>query len=994
VSADAAYHEKVHQFNIPQQSADLSLIALATQADLTLVFPYESVKRVTANAINGQYSAIQALDLMLSGTALHVSKNDRGVLTVDITTMKSRSTDMNKSKIYTGILAALSSTITLATNAQEAEQSNTATETEQVEVITVTGFRGSLNKALADKRIAVNSKESIHAEDIGKFPDLNIAESLQRVPGVAISREGGEGRNITLRGFAPSFTRTTLNGMEVPAGSDGLDSGGVTINSSRAFDFNIFASELFNRVDIQKTTTASMEEGGIAGTVDLYSGKPFDYDGFSTSFSLQDGYNTLTEKHDPRLTFMLSNTFADETIGVLFSAAYSERTVRQEGFGSVRWTTPVITGNTYPDSSSPIISGDIANDNCQLDGAAVEAINCLWLPRLPRADLFGNDQTRLGLTSSFQLRPAAWAEITLDVLYSKLDNNRRNYNSMEWFLTHNEVTPLEITVASNGTDIQAGVFDDVESWIESRDQVSNSEFLQFVLTGEFSLSDDLTLNAMLGSASNEADREEVRFYYVSESHQYAFDFSNNPNIPTVSWGADYDYNDAANYTVNINQNRAHDVKKANVTSKLDLSYEQDTFTLRTGVAYNDREVDYRESTGNRPDKVNAAGYSTTFPYANFGKDLSGGLTTFPVADFDAIYRDLIVKDYTNNPSATWIVGEETLALYIEVNSAYELGEMELRTNFGIRYVNTDVASSGYFNDELVAIKRSYDNFLPSMNLALDVAEEIVARMSYGRSMTRPSLGSLNIASPNFTYETRTVGNLGNPALDPYQSNDFDIGVEWYFQEEALLAATYFSKDVETSLETIEVVKLIDEEYWDAIYADPRYDESYGSDPATVPYAHYIPENDTEGFKVEGFELIYQQPFSFLPGMLKNFGIATNYTHVSAGNMTGMSENSYNFTLYYEQEQFGARISANTRDDYLLREPGGNGHLVEMKYGPTHIDFSSFYNITEQLTVTFEVINLTDEEERIYGTGDQGSQDLTREYNHTGTQLFLGARYTL
>lgn len=141
------------------------------------------------------------------------------MLTVDIITTESKSTDMKKSKLSTSVLAALSSTIAFAINAQDVEQNNLSAE-EQVEVITVTGFKGSLNKALADKRTAVNTKESIHAEDIGKFPDLNIAESLQRVPGVAISRKGGEGRNITLRGFGPSFTRTTLNGMEVPAGSD------------------------------------------------------------------------------------------------------------------------------------------------------------------------------------------------------------------------------------------------------------------------------------------------------------------------------------------------------------------------------------------------------------------------------------------------------------------------------------------------------------------------------------------------------------------------------------------------------------------------------------------------------------------------------------------------------------------------------------------------------------------------------------------------------
>ncbi|BFM07823.1 TonB-dependent receptor [Halioxenophilus aromaticivorans] len=861
-----------------------------------------------------------------------------------------------------------------------------------LEEVTVTGFRGSLSKALDQKRDAVNVRESIMAEDIGKFPDLNIAEAIQRVPGVAISREGGEGRQITLRGFGPQFTRATLNGMEVPASTDGLDSGGG-INSGRSFDFNVFASELFNRVDIQKTTTASMEEGGIAGTVDLYSAKPFDYSGFKSSLSVQDGYNSLTSEHDPRAAFLVSNTFADDKLGALLSVAYSERTVRQEGFGTVRWTTPVITGNTYPDTATPVINGDIAESNCALDGAAVAPINCLWAPRLPRADFFGNEQQRLGVTASFQFRPNDNAEITLDVLHSKLENQRENYNSMEWFLTHNEVTPLEITVHPNGKQILAATFDDVESWIESRVQNSETDFQQYVLSGEFLLTDQLTLNAMIGSASSEAYREEFRFYYVSDSHIYSYDFSGNGDVPRVSFGPDnYDYYDAANYEARPAAIRSHDVERDNLTSKIDLTYEQDQFTFKAGFAYNDREVEFRQGNGEYPDAISAVGYTTDFPYSDFGTGLDGGsLVSFPVADFNALFSDVLSRNFTNDLGSNWIVDEETLAAYLEFTSSFDIGSMMLRTNFGVRYVASDSTSTGYLNGQAVSVDHSYNNFLPSMNFALEVTEDVTTRLAFGRSMTRPSLNSLNIANPNFTYETRTA-SLGNPELDPYVSNDMDFSAEWYFAEESLLAATYFYKDVETSLTTNIVDKLVDQAYWEAIYSDPRYDASYGSDPAQVPYTHYIPENDTEGFTVKGYELVYQQPFTFLPGWMQNFGLVVNYTHVSAGDMTGLSESSYNTTLYYETDTFGGRLSVNSRDDYVLAAPGGNGHEEEIKYGPTHVDFSSFWNLNEQLTFTFEIINLTDEEERIYGTGD-GTLALTREYNHTGRQYFLGARYT-
>jgi len=889
-------------------------------------------------------------------------------------------------------LSAISITLlTLSSHAMAQEQTDDSKPT-TLEEVTVTGFRGSLSKALDQKRDAVNVRESIMAEDIGKFPDLNIAEAIQRVPGVAISREGGEGRQITLRGFSPEFTRATLNGMEVPASTDGLDSGGG-INSGRSFDFNVFASELFNRVDIQKTTTASMEEGGIAGTVDLYSAKPFDFSGFQSSLSLQDGYNSLTSENDPRAAFLISNTFADDKFGALFSVAYSERTVRQEGFGTVRWTTPVITGDLYPETATPVVNGDIAEDNCSLDGVAVAAINCLWSPRLPRADFFGNEQDRLGMTASFQFAPSDKAEITLDILHSKLENERRNYNSMEWFLTHNEVTPLEITVHPNGKQILAATFDDVESWIESRVQNSETEFNQYVLSGEFFLRDNLTLNAMIGSANSKAEREEYRFYYISESHIYSYDFSGSDDVPVVSFGPDgYDYYDPANYTASAAAIRSNDVDRDNLTSKVDLTFEPEGFTVKTGLAYNDREVEYRQGNGDYPANFSAVGYTTGFPYSDFGNGLDeGDLVPFPVADFNALFADVLTGNFTNDLGSAWVVEEKTLAAYLEFTTDFDLAGMPLLANFGIRYVKTDSTSTGYLNGNSVSVDHSYNNFLPSMNLSLEVTEDVVTRLAFGRSMTRPSLNSLNIANPNFTYETRTA-SLGNPELDPYVSNDMDLSVEWYFAEESLLAATYFYKDVETSLTTNIVEKLIDPAYWDAIYSDPRYDPSYGSDPATVPYTHYIPVNDTEGFTVKGYELVYQQPFTFLPGWMQNFGTVINYTHVAAGNMTGLSENSYNTTLYYETDLYGARVSVNSRDDFVLSAPGGNGHVEEKKYGPTHIDFSSFWNFNEQLTFTFEVINLTDEEERIYGTGD-GSMELTREYNHTGRQYFLGARYT-
>ncbi len=187
--------------------------------------------------------------------------------------------------------------------------------------IVVTGFRSSLARALDQKRESAAAIDSIVAEDIAKFPDNNLAESVQRIPGVTIARDGGEGRQLSVRGLGPDFTRVRLNGMEALATTSGLSSSGGT-NRGRGFDFNVFASELFSNITVRKTPSAEVDEGSLGATVDLTSGHPFDYKGFKLAGSAQAGYSDQARKADPRFAGLISDTFADGKIGVLLSAAY------------------------------------------------------------------------------------------------------------------------------------------------------------------------------------------------------------------------------------------------------------------------------------------------------------------------------------------------------------------------------------------------------------------------------------------------------------------------------------------------------------------------------------------------------------------------------------------------------------------------------------------------------------------------------------------------
>jgi TonB-dependent receptor len=533
--APAEAAAQIRRFDVPAQSAQTGIPQFARQAGIQILAPKAIVDGLKVNRVKGTMHVAVALRQLLAGTDL-IAVDVGGAMVVK---RRPAGTQAAVTPAVTAS-AAVGADAPAALPAQQDAATGAADDTGPGEEIVVTGFRQSLQSAQENKRRAVNTIESIMAEDIAKLPDLNIAESIQRLPGVAISREGGEGRNITLRGFAPDFTRTTLNGMEVPASSDGLDSGGFTVNAGRAFDFHIFASELFNRIDIQKTQTASIEEGGIAGTVDLYTSKPLDNPGFNAFVSGQGGYNSLTRKVDPRVAAVVSNTFADDTIGILLSAAYSQRTVYQEGYSSVLWISPYVNGDSWADTN-PTVTG-----TPRACGAA-DPLDCLWAPRLPRADFFGNDQKRLGLTASLQFKPTEKLLVTFDALYSRLDNDRYSYNSMEWLLTHGPAggfvgqTPVAFTIAPDGRQLIAAQFNDVTSWYESRHQQSTSEFKQFVLSSSYELSDRVKIEGLLGKASDDADRTELRFYARSVPHAFSYDYRTNPYVPVVSFGS-YDPN--------------------------------------------------------------------------------------------------------------------------------------------------------------------------------------------------------------------------------------------------------------------------------------------------------------------------------------------------------------------------------------------------------------------------------------------------------------------
>ncbi|MET0809241.1 MAG: TonB-dependent receptor, partial [Pseudoxanthomonas sp.] len=355
-----------------------------------------------------------------------------------------------------------------------------------LDTVTVTGYRASVEKALDIKRGEAGVVDAIVAEDIGKFPDLNLAESLQRIPGVVITREAGEGRNISVRGLGPDFTRVRINGMEALTTVGAGDQSGGT-NRGRGFDFNVFASDLFSQLLVRKTASADVEEGSLGATVDLRTARPFDYDGFTFAASGQAGYNAMAEKADPRMAALISNTFADGTFGALLSVAYSERQALEEGSNTGRWANGPSNGGF--NAASPFAAARSAN---------------VYHPRFPRYVQMEHEQKRLGVTGTLQWKPSDATEFSLDALYSKIDATRdehyieaisfsRGANTAQPRLAGKPAMVVKNGVIENNALVY-GEFDNVDIRTENRHDEWSTEFKQIALNGQHRFGDDFTLS--------------------------------------------------------------------------------------------------------------------------------------------------------------------------------------------------------------------------------------------------------------------------------------------------------------------------------------------------------------------------------------------------------------------------------------------------------------------------------------------------------------------
>ena len=946
------------------------------------------------------------------------------------------------SKNATKFLSAVSlSVLAVGTaHAQDAAAENAAAETapaDEGDAIVVTGFRASLEAALNLKRDSVAAVDAIVAEDIAKFPDQNLAESLQRIPGISISRDGGEGRSITVRGLSSQFTRVRVNGMETIATS----TDGAAANRDRAFDFNVFASELFSSLVVRKTAEASLDEGSLGAVVDLNTGNPLaGRAGLNGALSVVGSYNDLAKDLGPRLAGLLSWRNDAGTLGASISAAYSKTSTLELGNNSVRWAQARFDGVDATNCFTTANSG-----GTYVPSTACDRASTAFHPRIPRYGEVAHERERLGLTGSVQYSPTDATKLSIDALFSKYDASREEQWG-EVLLRSNErsINVVNPVYDANNNMISATLND---AWVRTEHYLreSQTKFYQVGGTWDQDVTDNLRFTALGGVSKSNADIpvETTVIFDDRDALGYSYDYTDMAR-PKLTFGTSV--MDPANFQLAEIRDRPSNVTNRFKTAQLRTEWDvSENITLKAGAVWRrfnfDAEAYTRDTAvcgnGGTSLVTSTAGTITCSASSLFGPTAVYGFAVTPalsqafslgnagqpagntngwiVPNLNAAtaFTGLYSRTPANDAGNIRGVQETTKGAYLQADAKGDVLGIEYALNAGIRYAKTDQSSYGLVSGVTATVTRSYDDWLPSANLALYPTESTIVRFAVADVMTRPTLGSLTPGGSADGFNYRVTS--GNPFLNPYRARNYDLSLEWYFAPQAVLSLALFQKDVGTFTQSASITgATFAQTGLPASVLSPASPAALNPSQQAEPRWTLATTVNGSGAKLKGIELAAQIPFSaFTDGMLSNFGILANATFIDSNasfNVQGpaiapggalqnavvsntlgnVTKKAFNGTLYYDDGKFSARGMLSYRGRYH-EGASGTGNILEGYGATTNFDASVRYKLTEWMEVSLEGNNLLDTYRYRFTDFDA---DRNYENNHFGRTILFGARFKM
>jgi len=895
-----------------------------------------------------------------------------------------------------------------------------------IEEVVVTGIRRSLQDSASLKQNSSTIVDGISAEELGKFPDINVAESLQRITGVAITRtRGGEGQFVTVRGLGEEFNAVTYNNRLL-----------ATENNGREFSFDVIASELIAGAAVYKTTMASQGDGSLGGRVNIRSAKPLDRPGFTFAGSVGGQYEDLADTTGLRASGIISNTWADDTMGILASFSYQDRDARtdvaESGFlvNDVQVDANGVAGVTLDadgDGFNDTTNAAIVNSDARFNGFG--------------AAISEQQRERIGGTIAFQYEPSADFSMTIDALYTKFD--APGLQDQWAYFPSVFLDQSTNAVVNNANQVVSHASPAFALDLIVREQVAETETYALGFNGEWQLSDRMRF---IGDASySKADGQRDNFgsaggsgaFFVigypeanftqtftgDEVPDATFTAANTDGGPQVTTNLlepdDARLHFARNDTVLVTD------EVISARGDLIIDFDDDS-TLSFGGDIAIREKD-NAAFNNVATQCAFCGYET--PFSDFapasslfrgftpGDLLSGTSSNLPRV-FPRMSADAIRAAYaaagstalnaTFDPVASSVVEETVIGAYVQSDFGGEMFGLPYSANVGVRFAYTDSESTGFgiqltditgvtlatdgnnqtfdINDPgPVKLGNSYFDILPSLNISFDLSDSLILRAAFSRSLSRPTLTDL---STFFSLASTNVGGeaiiRSNPELEAIRSNNVDVSFEWYGEGGTYVGAALFYKDVtdfvtqNVTTETLTINNVVQQQVGGPDLVLPARD---------FTFRIQSPQN---GDKAEIYGLELGGQYLALSG----FGVSANVTladsSATSGGVTAPLENisdfAGNLSVFYENERLSARISLNHRSDYLVGQTfeGSRNEFVD---DFEQIDISISYAITDNLTVFADGININDEPFFRYSE----TTDFIEAFEENGARYVFGLR---
>lgn len=853
-----------------------------------------------------------------------------------------------------------------------------------VDELVVTGIRASQQQSIETKRNADAVVDVITAEDVGKFPDKNVAESLSRVAGVVINREFGEGEHVSVRGTAPNLTRTLLDGHGL-ASADWFIL--EQLNATRNFNYLMLPSEIIGKVAVYKSPTAALEEGGVGAVIDVQTRRPLDLKSMYVAGSLQAAYTEKSDKTNPAGSLLFSWKNPENTFGVMVAGIYEKRQIRRDGIETLGYFN---------------------------NGTAAAPV---MVPSLIGSALFQQERVRKGGNFAIQWKPSDDLEVVLTGLYSKFDANNFNENYLAWGSnalggggTLSNVTMQgDTAVAGRIASTPGGrgvVYDSIERF-------ANTQARDIDLEVKYRLAEDWDVHARVGYTDGEGNTDSQPF--VEFGAPATFDYDLRGGTPKVHFlnvdptkPSDLQFDFASLHKITNSDDEAY--------GYLDVTHHVDwgaMTALRFGlkVADHNRKVDFQATTyggfflplaatgcgGGICTPTNFAGALTPGDFLDEIKQ-TGVLTSYFQVDTGKLESILFglpasVRARVPNYSAIFEIEEKAYAGYV-------MGEFKgdnWRGNVGVRVVKTDQTSKGFVQQSVllpgyvsdafgifqpVSIDRSYTDILPSANFSFDVTDQVLLRFAAARTMSRPDYTDV---APTVNLNVGSLsGNGGNPNIDPYRADQFDLSLEWYPNKDTIVAVGLFYKDIQSF-----ITDKPTQERFAVETATPNLSRCTSAATPTSPnlYSCLFDINrraNGGGGHIEGAELEVQAP------IWNGFGVQAAYTYSHAKTQSGdplpgNSQNTFSMTGYYENEKLSARLAYTYRSEFFVtfdRATPLNQKALKS------LDGSINYNLTDNFTLTFDAINITDEKIEQYS----GEEFRPRAIYDNGRQYYAGVRF--